>query len=75
MAKVRGQRGAIEFETVETRFIFNSHRKIEQIVPVHRNEAHKIIEECMILANVASAQLVEKAEAAALYRVHEQPRC
>jgi ribonuclease R len=73
MAKVRGVRGAIEFETVETRFIFNSHRKIEQIVPVHRNEAHKIIEECMILANVASAQLVEKAEAAALYRVHEQP--
>jgi ribonuclease R len=73
MAKVRGERGAIEFETVETRFIFNSHRKIEQIVPVHRNEAHKIIEECMILANVASAKFVEKHEAAALYRVHEQP--
>jgi ribonuclease R len=73
MAKVRGERGAIEFETVETRFIFNSHRKIEQIVPVHRNEAHKIIEECMILANVASANFVEKHEAAALYRVHEQP--
>ena len=73
MAKVRAGRGAIEFETVETRFIFNSHRKIEQIVPIHRNEAHKIIEECMILANVAAAKLVEKNEAAALYRVHEQP--
>lgn len=73
MAKARDARGAIEFETVETRFIFNSHRKIEQIVPVHRNDAHKIIEECMILANVASARLVEKNEAAALYRVHEQP--
>ncbi len=73
MAKVRAARGAIEFETVETRFIFDSHRKIEQIVPIHRNEAHKIIEECMILANVASARLVEKHEAAALYRVHEQP--
>lgn len=73
MAKVRDARGAIEFETVETRFIFDSHRKIEQIVPVHRNDAHKIIEECMILANVAAAKLVEKNEAAALYRVHEQP--
>ncbi|WP_445426226.1 ribonuclease R [Alishewanella sp. HL-SH06] len=73
LAKVRAQRGAIEFETVETRFIFNSHRKIEQIVPVHRNEAHKIIEECMIMANVASARFIEKHEAHALFRVHERP--
>ena len=73
LAKVRGQRGAIEFETVETRFVFNSHRKIEQIVPVHRNEAHKIIEECMIMANVASARFIEKHEAHALFRVHERP--
>ncbi len=73
MTKVRQARGAIEFETVETRFIFNSHRKIEQIVPVYRNDAHKLIEECMILANVAAAQCVEKQQAAALYRVHEQP--
>lgn len=73
LAKVREQRGAIEFETVETRFIFNSHRKIEQIVPVHRNEAHKIIEECMIMANVAAARFIEKHEAHALFRVHERP--
>lgn len=73
LAKVRAQRGAIEFETVETRFIFNSHRKIEEIVPVHRNEAHKIIEECMIMANVASARFIEKHEAHALFRVHERP--
>ncbi|KOO58927.1 exoribonuclease R [Rheinheimera sp. KL1] len=73
MAKVRAERGAIEFETVETRFIFNSHRKIEQIVPIHRNEAHKIIEECMILANVSAAKLIEKHEAFALFRVHERP--
>ncbi|MFN3709841.1 MAG: ribonuclease R [Alishewanella aestuarii] len=73
LAKVRAQRGAIEFETVETRFIFNSHRKIEQIVPVHRNEAHKIIEECMIMANVAAARFIEKHEAHALFRVHERP--
>ena len=73
LAKVRGQRGAIEFETVETRFVFNSHRKIEQIVPVHRVESHKIIEECMIMANVAAARFIEKHEAHTLFRVHERP--
>ncbi|MES7588726.1 RNB domain-containing ribonuclease, partial [Cutibacterium acnes] len=57
----RDQRGAIEFETVETKFIFNAQRKIESIEPVIRNDAHKLIEECMILANIASASLVEKA--------------
>ncbi|AMG30875.1 ribonuclease R [Grimontia hollisae] len=69
----REQRGAIEFETVETKFIFNAMRKIERIVPVERNDAHKIIEECMILANIASARFVEKAKEPALYRVHEAP--
>lgn len=69
----RDERGAIEFETVETKFIFNAQRKIETIEPVIRNDAHKLIEECMILANIASASLVEKAKEAALYRVHEPP--
>lgn len=69
----REQRGAIEFETIETKFIFNEMRKIDSIVPVERNDAHKIIEECMILANISSARLVEKAKEAALYRVHEAP--
>ncbi|PKF49788.1 ribonuclease R [Enterovibrio nigricans] len=69
----RELRGAIEFETVETKFIFNAMRKIERIVPVERNDAHKIIEECMILANIASARYVEKAKEPALYRVHEAP--
>ncbi|CAH0524477.1 ribonuclease R [Vibrio hippocampi] len=69
----RDQRGAIEFETVETKFIFNAERKIDRIEPVIRNDAHKIIEECMILANIASASLVEKAKEAALYRIHESP--
>lgn len=69
----REQRGAIEFETVETKFIFNELRKIDRIEPVIRNDAHKIIEECMILANIASASLVEKAKEAALYRIHETP--
>ncbi|CAH0541647.1 ribonuclease R [Vibrio marisflavi] len=69
----RDKRGAIEFETVETKFIFNADRKIDRIEPVVRNDAHKVIEECMILANIASASLVEKAKEPALYRVHESP--
>ena len=69
----REERGAIEFETIETKFIFNADRKIEQIVPAERNEAHKIIEECMILANISSARFVEKHKEPALYRVHDTP--
>ncbi|MGR5154366.1 ribonuclease R [Photobacterium swingsii] len=71
--KSREERGAIEFETIETQFIFNADRKIDRIVPAERNEAHKIIEECMIMANVASARFVEKAKEPALYRVHDSP--
>lgn len=69
----RHQRGAVEFESEETRFIFNAERKIDRIVPLVRNDAHKIIEECMIQANVAAARFVEKNEAAALFRVHDRP--
>ncbi|WP_044364406.1 ribonuclease R [Vibrio fluvialis] len=69
----REQRGAIEFETVETKFIFNAQRKIESIEPLERNDAHKLIEECMIMANIASASLVEKAKEPSLYRIHEPP--
>lgn len=71
--KARKIRGGMEFETLEVRFLFNEARKIESIVPLVRNDAHKIIEECMIAANVASARLIEEAGAAALYRVHETP--
>ncbi len=51
----RDKRGAIDFETVETRIIFDEQRKIDAIVPVVRNDAHKLIEECMLCANVAAA--------------------
>ncbi|MEL0630793.1 ribonuclease R [Psychromonas aquatilis] len=71
--KARHIRGGMEFETLEVRFLFNEARKIESIVPLVRNDAHKIIEECMIQANVASARLIGEADAAALYRVHETP--
>ncbi|RUO23028.1 ribonuclease R [Aliidiomarina minuta] len=73
LKKSRSERGAIEFETLETRFIFNAQRKIEEIVPVKRNVAHMMIEECMIMANVAAARFVEKQEGNALFRVHETP--
>ncbi|TEW55679.1 ribonuclease R [Psychromonas sp. RZ22] len=71
--KARHIRGGMEFETLEVRFLFNEARKIDSIVPLVRNDAHKIIEECMIQANVASARLIGAADAAALYRVHETP--
>ncbi len=70
----RSERGAIDFETVETRILFDENRKIDQIVPVVRNDAHKLIEECMLAANVCAARFLEKHELPALYRVHEGPR-
>jgi len=73
LRKARDQRGAIEFETTETRIVFGKDRKIEDIVPVVRNDAHKLIEECMLMANVATARFFEKHELPALYRVHEGP--
>ncbi len=69
----RDVRGAIDFETVETKVVFTRDRKIERIVPVVRNDAHKLIEECMLAANVATAELLGKLKLPALYRVHEGP--
>ncbi|AWB66978.1 ribonuclease R [Saccharobesus litoralis] len=69
----RMERGAIEFETPEPKFIFNADRKIDSIELVVRNDAHKLIEESMILANVAAAKFIEKHKAQALFRVHEPP--
>ena len=73
LVKARQQRGAIEFETIESKFIFNTLGRIERIEPVVRNDAHKIIEECMILANIASANFIEKHQEPALYRIHAVP--
>ena len=69
----REERGAIDFETTETRILFNEDRKIDAIVPVHRNDAHKLIEECMLCANVAAARFFERHDMPVLYRVHEGP--
>lgn len=73
LREARTQRGAIDFETTETRIIFNAERKIEEVVPVVRNEAHKLIEECMLCANVATARFLKRHKLPALYRVHEGP--
>ncbi len=69
----RDQRGAIDFETVETKVVYDKQHRIAEIVPVQRNDAHKIIEECMLCANVATARLLEKSGLPALFRVHEAP--
>ncbi len=73
LINTRHQRGAIDFETIESKFVFNEMGRIESIEPVIRNDAHKIIEECMILANIAAANLMEKHQEAALYRIHAGP--
>jgi ribonuclease R len=69
----RDERGAIDFETTETRIVFGPDRKIEEVVPVERNDAHKLIEECMLSANVATARFLQKHKIPALYRVHDGP--
>ncbi len=73
LREARTERGAIDFETTETKIVFDAERKIEEIVPVHRNDAHKIVEECMLCANVATARFLKKYKIPALYRVHDGP--
>jgi len=71
--KQRQKRGTIEFETTETKIEFGEHKKIKSIVPLLRNDAHKLIEECMIAANICAAKYLSKHEIPTLYRVHELP--
>ena len=73
LRRAREQRGALDFDTQETRILFDDQRKIAAIEPVHRNDAHKLIEECMLIANVATAQFLESLDQPALFRVHEGP--
>ncbi len=73
MLNQREKRGAIEFESTETMMIFDDNGKIEKIIPVQRNDAHKLIEECMLAANVCAADFLKTHEQAALYRIHEGP--
>ena len=73
LVKARAARGAIDFETVETQMIFDEQGKISRIIPVSRNDAHRIIEECMLAANVCASDFLHENEHAALYRIHEGP--
>jgi ribonuclease R len=69
----RSKRGAIDFETIETRMVFDAKGKIERIVAESRNDAHRIIEECMLAANVCAGDFIAKRGQPVLYRVHDVP--
>ncbi len=74
LLKARSKRGAIDFETLETKMIFDEVTgKIERIIPSARNDAHRIIEECMLAANVCASEFIKKHKHPTLYRIHESP--
>jgi len=71
--QAREKRGALDFESVETRIVFTEDRKLAEILEVERNDAHRLIEECMLCANVCAAELLLELKQPALYRVHAGP--
>jgi len=73
LLQARHARGAIDFETTETYIVCNAAGKIEQILPRTRNDAHRLIEECMLAANVCAADLLERHKHPGVYRVHAPP--
>ena len=73
LATAREARGAIDFDTVELALIFDDEGRIERIEPTVRNDAHRLIEECMLAANVCTADFLREHKHPALYRVHEGP--
>jgi ribonuclease R len=73
LSTAREERGAIEFETTETLMEFDENSKIKRIVPVVRNDAHRLIEECMLAANVCASEFLHVHKHPALYRIHEGP--
>jgi ribonuclease R len=73
LLKARVQRGAVDFETTETQIICDENGRIERIVPRVRNDAHRLIEESMLAANVCSADFIQQSKHPGLFRVHEGP--
>ncbi len=73
LLKQRAKRGAVDFDTVETQIVCDEQGRIERIVPRVRTEAHKLIEESMLAANVCAADFIATAKHPSLYRVHEGP--
>ncbi|MGR9108395.1 MAG: ribonuclease R [Gammaproteobacteria bacterium] len=74
LRKQRESRGAIDFDTQESVIVFGAERKIEKILPLVRNDAHRLIEECMLAANCAAAIFLKKKKMPGLLRVHEGPK-
>jgi len=72
-AQARAKRGALELETTETQIICDANGRIERIVARVRNDAHRLIEECMLAANVCAADFLERKQHPTLLRVHEGP--
>jgi ribonuclease R len=73
LLKQRSTRGAVDFDTTETQIVCDDNGRIEKIVPRMRNDAHRLIEEAMLAANVCAAEFIAGAEHPCLYRVHEGP--
>ncbi len=73
LLKRRKKRGAIDFDTIETKIIFDNQQKISEVAQVIRNDAHRLIEEMMLAANVATSEWLIKQEMPLLYRIHEGP--
>ncbi len=73
LLKARHARGAVDFDTVETQIICDESGRIERIEPRTRNDAHRLIEECMLAANVCSADFIQGSKHPGLFRVHEGP--
>jgi len=73
LSKTRAARGAIDFDTVELEIEFDERGRIARIVPAPRNDAHRLIEECMLAANVCAAEMAAKHKQPILYRIHEGP--
>jgi ribonuclease R len=73
MRTARERRGAMDFDTQETKIVFGKERKIDKIIPVVRNDAHKLIEEFMISANACAAKFLTTKKMPKLLRVHESP--
>jgi ribonuclease R len=73
LLKQRAKRGAVEFETTETQIVCDDNGRIEKIIPRTRNDAHRVIEEAMLAANVCAADFIASHKHPALYRVHEGP--
>jgi len=73
LREARERGGALDFDTTETRIVFGENRRIKEIVPVVRTCAHRLIEECMLCANVATAKLLQGSGLPVLYRIHDGP--